>query len=68
MAGIQKHRDLTIAIEPFQRFSRGLAEVEQPDHILFKRLDSEGRVTLDQITADDVDALVRAALKAAEEQ
>jgi hypothetical protein len=36
------------------------------DHVLFKRLDSEGRVMLDQITADDFVRALAALSKAGE--
>jgi hypothetical protein len=41
-----------------------MSEVEQMDHVLFKRLDSDGRVMLDQITADDFVRALAALAKA----
>jgi hypothetical protein len=61
---VNAHDDLVKALEPFARMARGMSEVEQMDHVLFKRLDSEGRVMLDQITADDFVRALAALAKA----
>jgi hypothetical protein len=63
---VNAHDDLVKALEPFARMARGMSEVEQMDHVLFKRLDSEGRVMLDQITADDFVRALAALSKAGE--
>jgi hypothetical protein len=61
---VNAHDDLVKALEPFARMARGMSEVEQMDHVLFKRLDSDGRVMLDQITADDFVRALAALAKA----